>query len=79
MNQATLSKTLKAAYSLGVAVLGSLGASLSGNANFSSLTDAQWVWIALAGLVAFGGTFGLAGWSGPSVSNGSTKTGAGGS
>jgi hypothetical protein len=79
MTQTTFGKLLKGLYSLAVAVLGALGASLSGQATFTSVSDSQWVWIALAGLVAFGGTFGLAGWSGPSVGNGSTKGSSGGS
>jgi hypothetical protein len=67
MSQPTLSKALKAAYSGAVALLGTLGSALSGEATFSSLSDAQWVWISLATLVAAGGTFGLAGWAGPNL------------
>jgi hypothetical protein len=63
----TLSKVLKGLYSAAVSVLGSLAVVLTGSSTFSSLGDGQWVTIGLAGLVAFGGTFGLAGWSGPQV------------
>jgi len=67
MSQPTLSKLLKATYSGAVACLGSLGTSLSGTATFGTLADSQWVWVALTTLVAAGGTFGLAGWSGPTI------------
>jgi len=74
LSQTVLSKLLKALYSAAIAVLGSLATVLSGDATFADLKDGQWVTIILAGLVAFGGTFGLAGWSGPRV-NGNTDVG----
>lgn len=66
-SQAIVSKVLKATYSAAVAFLGSLGTSISGTQTISDLHDSQWVWIALTTLVAGGGTFGLAGWSGPRI------------
>jgi hypothetical protein len=59
-------KVLKALYSAAVAVLGSLATVLGDDVTLSDMTAGQWVTISLAGLVAFGGTFGLAGWNGPS-------------
>lgn len=70
MSQPTLSKVLKAVYSGAIAFLGSLGTSISGTQTLSDLHQSQWVWIALTTLVAAGGTFGLAGWSGPKLNGG---------
>lgn len=70
MSQALLSKILKAVYSGLVALLGMLTTTLQGEQHFSDLTDAQWTSIALFTVVAVGGTFGLAGWSGPKVNGG---------
>ena len=67
MTQVLLSKILKAAYSAAVMLLGSLATVLQDGSTFSSLTDGQWVTIALFTLTAAGGTFGLAGWSGPKI------------
>lgn len=67
IGQQTLSKLLKAVYSAAISVLGSLAVTLQGSQTFSDLTDQQWVALCLAGLVAGGGTFGLAGWSGPTT------------
>jgi hypothetical protein len=61
-----IGKLLKALYSGAVALLGSLVAVLTGSTTFSQIHDGQWVAIALAALVAAGGTYGLAGWPGPS-------------
>lgn len=69
-NQETLSKVLKGGYSALVSSLGSLAAIMTGSVEFGDVTDGQWVAIVLAGLVGFGGTFGLAGWSGPRVNGG---------
>lgn len=66
-------KVLKAGYSGLVAFLGTLGTSLSGSEGLSGVQAQQWVWIALTSVIAIGGTFGLAGWSGPKV-NGSSGT-----
>jgi zinc transporter ZupT len=67
ISQQTLSKFLKGLYSAAVSVLGSLAVTLQGSQTFSDLTDQQWVALSLAGLVAGGGTFGLAGWQGPTT------------
>ena len=75
MNQLLAGKIFKGAYSAAIAFLGALGSSLSGDATFGSLKAQQWVWIALATLVAFGGTFGLSGWAGPASFNGGPKSG----
>lgn len=70
MSKVTLSKALKGLYAAAVSVLGTLTTLLVGSATFSSLTDGQWVSLVLFGLVSFGGVFGLAGWSGPSIEGG---------
>lgn len=67
MSQLVLGKLLKGLYSAAISVLGSLATVLAGDLTFSDLTDGQWVTCVLAGLVAFGGTFGLATWAGPAV------------
>jgi len=65
MNQLLAGKLLKGLYSAAVAVLGALSTVLTGSHTFSDVTAGQWVTMALAGLVAFGGTFGLSTWAGP--------------
>lgn len=67
MTQTLLSKILKALYSAAVAFLGMLTMVLVGSTTFSDITDGQWVAAVLFALTAAGGTFGLAGWSGPKV------------
>lgn len=71
-----LGKVLKAAYTAGVAFLGMLSSNLQGASTFHQITDGQWTTIALFTLVGFGGTFGLAGWAGPTFSNGSASKGS---
>lgn len=61
----TAGKIAKAAYSGLVAFLGGLSAILTGTISFGSVTAGQWVTITLATVIAAGGTFGLAGWAGP--------------
>jgi hypothetical protein len=56
---AFIGKTLKAFYAAIVAALGGLVTALTGNAGFSDLTAGQWVTIALAAIVAFGGVYGI--------------------
>jgi hypothetical protein len=63
-------KLLKGAYSAAVAVLGALSTVLTGSHTFTDVTAGQWVTMALAGLVAFGGTFGLSTWAGPRINGG---------
>lgn len=67
MTQALAGRILKGLYATAVSVLGTLTTLLVGSAHFSDLTDGQWVSLGLFGLVAFGGTFGLSGWSGPTA------------
>ena len=73
MTQQTLSKVLKAVYSGAVAFLGMLSVILVGNTSFGDMTAGQWVTVSLFALTAAGGTFGLAGWSGPPSNGGSAK------
>lgn len=54
-----IGQTLRAFYAAAAAVLGSLATVLVGDADFSEVTAGQWVTIALAGLVAFGGVYGI--------------------
>lgn len=54
-----LSTALKAIYAAIVAALSGLVTVLVGDAGFSDLTAGQWVTIALATVIAFGGTYGL--------------------
>lgn len=67
VKQTLLGKALKAAYSGGMAFLGGLATVLTGTVHISDLTAGQWVTISAFTLGAIGGTFGLAGWSGPRV------------
>ena len=62
-----LSKVLKATYSGLLMFFGGLSTMLVGSATFSSITDGQWVLLVTWTLAAVGGTFGLAGWSGPTT------------
>lgn len=52
-------QALKAFYAAAVAVLGGLAAVLVGDVGFTDLTTGQWVTIVFAGLIAFGGVYGL--------------------
>lgn len=70
MTQVATGKLLKGLYSAAVGGLGSLSAVLTGHSGFGSVTAGQWVTIVLAALIAFGGTYGLAGWSGPKINGG---------
>ena len=70
MSQKLAGQLLKGIYSAVVAFLGSLSAILAGLATFTDVKPGQWVTIALASVVAFGGTFGLSGWSGPKIDGG---------
>lgn len=53
-------RAAKACFAASVAALSGLATVLVGDAGFDDLTAAQWVTIALATLLAFGGTYGLA-------------------
>ena len=70
MSQHLAGKILKALYSAAVAFLGMLTMVLVGSSTFGDITDGQWVAAILFALTAAGGTFGLAGWAGPSTTNG---------
>lgn len=74
MTQNVLGKALKAAYSGAMACLGSLAVVLVGNTRFVDLTDGQWVTIAAFTLGAIGGTYGLAGWAGPTIPGGGSSS-----
>lgn len=52
-------KTLKAVYAAIVAALSGLVAVLVGDANLGDVTDAQWLTILLAAVLAFGGVYGI--------------------
>jgi hypothetical protein len=67
VTQRDLGKTLKALYSGTMAFLGGLATALPGTSHISDLTAQQWVTLLAFTLGAIGGTFGLAGWSGPRV------------
>lgn len=67
MSQVTVSKLLKGLYSGAMAFVGALSVTLTGHQSFSDLTAQQWLITAGFTLGAVGGTFGLAGWSGPAV------------
>ena len=65
-SQLVLGKVLKALYAAIVTALGGLLTALGGDRTFTHISATQWVTVALSAVVAFGGVFGLAGWSGPS-------------
>jgi hypothetical protein len=65
MGQHTLGKVLKGVYAALVAGLGGMSSVLVGSAGFGQVTMGQWVSVTLSAVVAFGGVYGLAGWSGP--------------
>jgi hypothetical protein len=67
ISQVTLSKILKGLYSAALTFLASLSTIVQGPESFSAVTAGQWLTIATLTLTAFGGTFGLAGWSGPTT------------
>ena len=71
ISQLLAGKILKALYSAAMAFLGSLATVLGNNTTISNLTAGQWVTIAAFTLGAAGGTFGLAGWAGPTIGTGS--------
>lgn len=56
---ALFTTALKATYAAVVAALSGLVTVLVGNTSFSDLKAGQWVTIALAALVAFGGVYGI--------------------
>ena len=76
MSQMVVGKILKAAYSGAMAFLGSLATVLGDDTTISHLTAGQWVTIAAFTLGAVGGTYGLAGWAGPSVGGGTSPKGS---
>lgn len=54
-----LGQSLRAIYAMLVAFLGSIVTVLVGDVGFDDVTAGQWVAAALAGLVAFGGVWGI--------------------
>jgi hypothetical protein len=56
---AFIGQSLRAFFAAVVAALSGLVTVLVGDANFGDLTAGQWVTIALAAVVAFGGVWGL--------------------
>lgn len=66
-NRKLVGKLLKALYSAVMALLGALATVLGDGVTLTTVTAGQWVTIAAFTLGAFGGTFGLAGWAGPSI------------
>jgi hypothetical protein len=71
LSQQMAGKILKGLYAAAMALLTGLATVLTEpGATFTAITAGQWVTIAAFTLGAFGGTFGLAGWAGPSRLNG---------
>jgi len=71
MNQLLAGKILKALYSAAIMFFGTLATVLQDHQTVSAITEGQWSTIIVFTLGAAGGTFGLAGWAGPSMGNGS--------
>lgn len=69
MDQLTAGKVLKGLYSALIAGIGTLSSAISGQATLADVTTQQWLFVALFSLTGFGGTFGLAGWAGPTNGN----------
>lgn len=59
MKTALIGRAAKAVYAALVAGLGSLATVLVGHATFATVTDGQWVTVALVALVAGGGVYGI--------------------
>lgn len=78
LTQQMAGKIVKGLYSAAMAFLGGLATVLTDNTHLSDLTAGQWVTIAAFTLGAFGGTFGLAGWAGPSSLPPKPEDGGGG-
>ena len=70
MSQRTVGKALKATYAGVVTFLGQLVTVLTGSTTVDKLTQGQWSSIVLFTVVAVGGVYGLAGWTGPRVNGG---------
>ena len=67
MTQQMLGKILKGLYSAALTFCGTMTTVLQDNEGLGSLHANQWFTIGTFTLAAFGGTFGLAGWSGPKL------------
>jgi hypothetical protein len=67
VTQATAGKALKALYAGAVSLLGMLSTILVGDTTLGQVTQGQWVSVILFALVAGGGVYGLAGWTGPKI------------
>jgi hypothetical protein len=78
VTRTTWSKALKGLYAGAVTFVGQLTTVLTGSTTLGSVTEGQWASISLFTLVAVGGVFGLAGWSGPGSGSGEPKPVSGG-
>ena len=67
MNQHNVGRILKGVFSGLVTFLTGLSTILTGPLTFSEVRAGQWVSIALATVIAVGGTYGLAPWSGSRI------------
>lgn len=67
MTQLLLGKVLKGLYSAAVMFCGTMATILQDHLTIGSITAGQWFTVSTFTLAAFGGTFGLAGWRGPSL------------
>jgi hypothetical protein len=75
MSQKLAGQLIKGLYSAAVAFLGGLSTILVGATTFSDVQPGQWVALAFASVIAFGGTLGLSGWAGPTVGTTAHKPG----
>jgi hypothetical protein len=74
ITQQMAGRLLKAVYSAAVSFLGALSTILVGSATFADVTEGQWTTITLTALLAFGGTFGLSTWAGPTHGTSSSSS-----
>jgi hypothetical protein len=75
ISQKLAGQLIKGLYSAVVAFLGGLSTILVGSTTFSDVESGQWVALAFAAVIAFGGTLGLSGWAGPVVGTTANKPG----
>ena len=67
ISQKLTGQIIKGLYSAAVAFLGGLSTVLVGSTTFSDVQPGQWVALAFASVIAFGGTLGLSTWAGPAT------------
>jgi hypothetical protein len=70
MSQLLAGKIFKGLYAAGMSFFGSMATVLQDNTTLHTMTAGQWFTIGAFTLGAFGGTFGLATWTGPKVGSG---------